>query len=33
MASFGTTVFQIILIDMVFSVDSILAAIGMTSVM
>ncbi len=32
-ASFGTTVFQIILIDMVFSVDSILAAIGMTSVM
>ncbi|MCR0985355.1 TerC family protein [Roseomonas populi] len=32
-ASFGATVFQIILIDMVFSVDSILAAIGMTQVM
>jgi len=32
-ASFGATVFQIILIDMVFSVDSILAAIGMTDVM
>jgi len=32
-ASFGATVFQIILIDMVFSVDSILAAIGMTNVM
>ena len=32
-ASFGTTVFQIILIDMVFSVDSILAAVGLTQVM
>ena len=32
-ATFGMTVFQIILIDMVFSVDSILAAIGMTNVM
>ena len=33
MASFGTTVAQIILIDMVFSVDSILAAVGLTQVM
>ncbi|MFH5924316.1 TerC family protein [Roseomonas xinghualingensis] len=32
-ASFGATVFQIILIDMVFSVDSILAAVGLTQVM
>jgi predicted tellurium resistance membrane protein TerC len=32
-ASFGPTVFQIILIDMVFSVDSILAAVGLTQVM
>jgi predicted tellurium resistance membrane protein TerC len=32
-ASFGSTVFQIILIDMVFSVDSILAAVGLTTVM
>jgi predicted tellurium resistance membrane protein TerC len=32
-ASFGATVFQIILIDMVFSVDSILAAVGLTTVM
>ncbi|MFC7738019.1 TerC family protein [Roseomonas sp. GCM10028921] len=32
-ASFGATVFQIILIDMVFSVDSILAAVGLTNVM
>ncbi|WP_426956547.1 TerC family protein [Muricoccus radiodurans] len=32
-ASFGMTVFQIILIDMVFSVDSILAAVGLTQVM
>jgi predicted tellurium resistance membrane protein TerC len=33
MAGFGTTVVQIILIDMVFSVDSILAAVGLTEVM
>jgi len=33
MASFGAAVFQIILIDMVFSVDSILAAVGLTQVM
>ena len=32
-AGFGATVFQIILIDMVFSVDSILAAVGLTTVM
>ena len=32
-ASFGATVFQIILIDMVFSVDSILAAVGLTQIM
>ena len=32
-ASFGSTVIQIILIDMVFSVDSILAAVGLTQVM
>jgi predicted tellurium resistance membrane protein TerC len=32
-AGFGATVFQIILIDMVFSVDSILAAVGLTQVM
>jgi predicted tellurium resistance membrane protein TerC len=31
-ASFGATVVQIILIDMVFSVDSILAAVGLTEV-
>ena len=33
MASFGTTVAQIVMIDMVFSVDSILAAVGLTQVM
>jgi predicted tellurium resistance membrane protein TerC len=32
-AGFGATVVQIILIDMVFSVDSILAAVGLTQVM
>ena len=32
-ATFGATVVQIILIDMVFSVDSILAAVGLTQVM
>ena len=32
-ATFGATVVQIILIDMVFSVDSILAAVGLTDVM
>jgi predicted tellurium resistance membrane protein TerC len=32
-AHYGATIFQIILIDMVFSVDSILAAVGLTQVM